>query len=141
MSETQVEEMVEEMDLDEDPTFRYGKLLLLDGDRIVPQEMEVDIVPEDIPLMPEVDDSNKALSYKAYCLENIKKLIHLMQEKGSSATNHAKACFIPHSTAYEILKQWNKSDGTVIPVGCVKRHSKNNGTPKTNNAKLTQQHT
>jgi hypothetical protein len=42
MSETQVEEMV------------------------VLQEMENDIVPKDVPLVPENNDSNKALSYKAY---------------------------------------------------------------------------
>ncbi|CEG81728.1 hypothetical protein RMATCC62417_15893 [Rhizopus microsporus] len=137
MSEAQVEEM----DLDEDPTFTYSKLLLLADDRTVPQEMGDDIVPEDVPLVPEVNDSNKALSYKAYCLENIKQFIHLMLGEGSSAAKHAKYCFIPHSTAYEILKQWNESGGTVIPVCCVKRPSKSNGTPKTNNAKLTQKHT
>ncbi|CEG78602.1 hypothetical protein RMATCC62417_13181 [Rhizopus microsporus] len=117
MNETQVEEMIEEMDLDKDPAFTYGKLLLLADDRTVPQEMEDDVVPEDVPPVPENNDSNKALSYKAYGLENIKQFIQLMQEKGGSVAKHAKACFIPRSTAYEILKQWNESDRTVIPVG------------------------
>jgi hypothetical protein len=123
---------------DEDPAFIYGKLLLLADDRTVPQEIEDDIVPEDVPLVPEDNDSNKALFYKAYGLEDIKQLIHLMQEEGSSVAKHTKVCFIPRSTAYEILKQWNESDGTVILVGCMKRPSKNDGTPKTNNTKLTQ---
>jgi hypothetical protein len=113
----------------------------LADDRTVPQEMEDDIVLEDVPLVPEDNDSNKALSYKAYGLENIKQFIHLMQEEGDSVAKHAKACFTPRSTAYEILKQWNESDGTVIPVGCMKRPSKKYGTSKTNNAKLTQKHT
>jgi hypothetical protein len=77
ISEAQVEEMAEEIDLDEDLAFTYGKLLLLADDRTVPQEMEDDIVPEDVPLVPEDNDSNKALSYKAYGLENIKQFIHL----------------------------------------------------------------
>jgi hypothetical protein len=64
-----------------------------------------------------------------------------MQEEGGSVAKHTKACFIPRSTACEILKQWNGSDGTAIPVGYVNRPSKNDGTPKTNNAKLTQKHT
>ncbi|CEG78939.1 hypothetical protein RMATCC62417_13471 [Rhizopus microsporus] len=72
------------MDLDEDPAFTHGKLLLLVDDRTMPQEMEDDIVPENVPLVPEDNDSNKTLSHKAYVLENIKQFIHLMQEEGSS---------------------------------------------------------
>ncbi|PHZ09424.1 uncharacterized protein RHIMIDRAFT_299847 [Rhizopus microsporus ATCC 52813] len=109
------------MDLDKDPAFTYGKLLLLADDRTVSQEMEDDIVPEDVTPVPENNNSNKALSYKAYGLGNIKQFIHLMQKKGSSAAKH--------------------NDGTVIPVGCMKRSSNNNGTPKTNNARPTQKHT
>lgn len=48
------------------------------------QEMEDDIAPEDVLLVPEDNDSNKALSYKSYGLENIKKFIHLMQEEDGS---------------------------------------------------------
>ncbi|CEG76835.1 hypothetical protein RMATCC62417_11676 [Rhizopus microsporus] len=107
MSEIQVEETVEEMDLDEDSAFTYGKLLLLADDTTVSPEMEDDIVPEGVPLVPEDNDSKKAFSYKAYGLENIKQFIHLMQEESGSVAKHAKACFIPRSTVYEILKRWN----------------------------------
>ncbi|CEI87640.1 hypothetical protein RMCBS344292_02050 [Rhizopus microsporus] len=141
MNEIQAKEMVGEMYLDKDSAFTYGKLLLLADDRTVLQEMEDNIVYEDVPLVPEDNDSNKALSYKAYGLENIKRFIHLIQEEDGSIAEHAKACFIPHSTTYEILKQWNESGGTVISVGCMKRPFNNNGTLRTNDSKLTQKHT
>jgi hypothetical protein len=99
---------------DEDLAFTYGKLLLLADDRTVPQEMEDDIVPEDVPIVPENNDSNKVPSYKAYRLDNIKQFIHLMQEEGGYVAKYAKACFIPRSTAYEILKQWNENDGLLF---------------------------
>ncbi|ORE06296.1 hypothetical protein BCV72DRAFT_126334 [Rhizopus microsporus var. microsporus] len=86
MSETQAEEMGEEMDLDEDPAFTHGKLLLLAEDKTMPQEMEYDIVPEDVPLVPEDNDSNMTLYYKAYGFEDIKQFIHFMQEEGGSVS-------------------------------------------------------
>ncbi|RCH99777.1 hypothetical protein CU098_010624, partial [Rhizopus stolonifer] len=63
------------------------------------------------------------------------------QEKGGSVAKHAKTCFIPRPTAYEILKQWNNGDRTVIPKGCEKRTSKINGAVRANNVKLKQEHT
>lgn len=49
---------------------------------------------------------------------------------------------ISRSAAYEILKQWNESDGTVIPVGCIKRPLKvNKFVPKANNIKIKEQPT
>ncbi|PHZ12081.1 uncharacterized protein RHIMIDRAFT_237897 [Rhizopus microsporus ATCC 52813] len=113
MSEIQVEEM----DLDEDHAFTYDKLMSLTDDTVAFPEMEDDVVPQNVPLASEDSD------------------------KGGSVAKHVKACFIPRSTVYEILRQWNESDGTAIPVGCMKRPSKNNRTPKTNNTKLTQKHT
>ncbi|KAG0739549.1 hypothetical protein G6F16_011575 [Rhizopus arrhizus] len=62
-------------------------------------------------------------------------------EEGGSVAKHAKTCFIPRSTAYEILKQWNNGDGTVIPKDCEKRTSKINGAVRANNVKLKQEHT
>ncbi|KAI8094820.1 uncharacterized protein B0P05DRAFT_461771, partial [Gilbertella persicaria] len=77
-----------------------------------------------------------------YGPENIRRFIELVQEEGGSIVKHAKTCLIPRSTAYETLKQWNESDGTVIPVGCIKRPSKvNKFVPKANNIKIKEEHT
>ncbi|GAA5811948.1 hypothetical protein MFLAVUS_005395 [Mucor flavus] len=135
MSDNRVEETVEEMDIDEDPAFTYGKLSLLADDETVPRK-ETNVFDS------EHKDSTKFLPYKAYGPENIKRFIRLVQEEGGSIAKHAKACLIPRSAAYETLKQWNDSNGTVIPVGCIKRPSKvNKYVPKANNIKINEEHT
>jgi hypothetical protein len=45
-------------------------------------------------------------------------------ENPDSVPKCAKACMIPHSTAYELRDLWNKSDGTVYPGGCKKKNPK-----------------
>ncbi|GAA5808718.1 hypothetical protein MFLAVUS_002113 [Mucor flavus] len=127
------------MDIDEDPAFTYGKLLLLADDQTVPRkvvedaaidennEQDVNAQKETSVFDSEHKDSTKFLPYKAYGPENIKRFIQLVQEEGGSIAKHAKACLIPRSTAYEILKQWNESDGTAIPIDCIKKPSKING--------------
>jgi hypothetical protein len=46
MSETYFEVVIDEMDVDEDPAFTYGKLVLLADYGTVPQEAEDSVVPE-----------------------------------------------------------------------------------------------
>ncbi|KAG0926243.1 hypothetical protein G6F29_013090 [Rhizopus arrhizus] len=46
MSELYMEEVVHEIDIDEDPTFTYGKLVLLADDRTMPQKADEDVVSE-----------------------------------------------------------------------------------------------
>jgi hypothetical protein len=58
-----------------------------------------------------------------------------MQEEDGSVTNHAKICFISISAVYEVLKQWNNGDRTIIPKGCEKEISKINRDVRTNNFK------
>lgn len=147
-------EIVEEMDIDEDPAFTYSKLLLLADDQTAPRkvvedaaidennEQDVNAQKETSLFDSEHKDSTNFLPYKAYGPENIRRFIELVQEEGGSIAKHAKACLIPRSTAYEILKQWNESDGTVIPLGCIKRPSKvNKFVPKANNIKIKEEHT
>lgn len=157
MSETFYEDSVDEMDLDEDPAITYGRLVLLADvpreavDSIVHQleneeedtqnEALEEVETEKELRLVEEDAGYKRLTYKAYEPENIKKFIQLMQEEGATVAKHAKSCFIPRSTAYEILKQRNESDGTVIPTGCKKKPSKIGGAVKANNCKIKQEHT
>jgi hypothetical protein len=85
MSEPYMEEVVDEIDLDEDTAFTYGKLVLLADDRTMPQKAEdEDVVPEmQGKFKPEnetyeglfvvaYDDNNQQLAYEAYRLVNIK---------------------------------------------------------------------
>jgi hypothetical protein len=122
------------------------------------QEVDESIVPEsenesDSEIENKINEGSlhfegitksKQQIYKAYGQDDIRRFIHLMQEEGGSVAKHAKhakTCFILRSTAYEILKQWNNGDGTVIPKGCEKRTSKINGAVRANNVKLKQEHT
>lgn len=141
------------MDIDEDPAFTYGKLLLLADDQTVPRkvvedaaigennEQDVNAQKETSVFDSEHKDSTKFLPYKAYGPENIKRFIQLVQEEGGSIAKHAKACLIPRYAAYEIFKQCNESDRTTTPIDCIKKPSKINGTVKTDNCKITQEHT
>jgi hypothetical protein len=137
MSEPYMEEVVDEIDLDEDPAFTYGKLVLLADDRTMPQKAEDgDVGPEmQGKFKPEnetdegsfvvaYDNNNHQLAYEAYRPESIKKFIRLLQEESGSVAKHAKSCFIPRSTAYGTLKQWNEGDETVIPPGWIKKPPK-----------------
>ena len=151
MREPYFEEVIDEMDVDEDPATTFGKLILLADDSTVPQqisvndEMEQESGSEEVENDAENSDinlsSHQTTGYKAYGPDNIRMFLQLMQEEGHSVAKHAKTCFIPRSTAYEILKQWNESDGTVIPIGCLKKPSKIGGAKRANNCKITAQQT
>ncbi|KAI8890610.1 hypothetical protein K501DRAFT_265605 [Backusella circina FSU 941] len=122
MSEPYMEEVVDEIDLDEDPAFTYAE------DEDVVPEMQGKFKPENETdegsFVVAYDDNNQQLAYEAYRPESIKKFIRLLQEEGGSVAKHAKSCFIPRSTTYGTLKQWNEGDETVILPGCIKRPSK-----------------
>lgn len=137
------EDVIDEMDVDEDPVTTFDKLILLADDLIVPQKISVkdDMEQESVSEATENDiisrDTPQTTGYKAYEPDNIRMFLQLMQEEGPSVIKHARTCFIPRSTAYEILKQWNESDWTAVPISCVKKPSKIGGAKRANNCKIT----
>ncbi|KAG2192201.1 hypothetical protein INT47_005378 [Mucor saturninus] len=150
MRELYFEDVIDEMDVDEDPVTTFGKLILLADDSTVPQQISIDNEIEEERVSEAIEnevDSNISLrtlqttGYKAYEPDNIRMFLQLMQEDGPSVAKHARTSLIPRSTAYKILKQWNESDGTVIPIGCLKKSSKIGGAKRANNCKITAQQT
>lgn len=142
------EDVIDEMDVDEDPVTTFDKLILLADDLIVPQKISVkdDMEQESVSEATENDkkendiisrDTPQTTGYKAYEPDNIRMFLQLMQEEGPSVIKHTRTCFIPRSTAYEILKQWNESDWTAVPISCVKKPSKIGGAKRANNCKIT----
>ncbi|CEP10623.1 hypothetical protein [Parasitella parasitica] len=53
--------------------------------------------------------------YKKYGQDQIERFIHLKQEDGWTIPKAAALCGIPRSTAYELINEYNASDGTVLP--------------------------
>ena len=52
--------------------------------------------------------------YKKYRQDQIERFIYLKQE-GLSIPKAAMQCGIPRSTAYEVINEFNSTDGTVLP--------------------------
>ncbi|KAI8076720.1 uncharacterized protein B0P05DRAFT_471661, partial [Gilbertella persicaria] len=48
-------------------------------------------------------------------------MIDLIQEEGLSIPKAAKACGIPRSSAYELVKEYNESKATVVPASLSKK--------------------
>ncbi|KAI8635725.1 hypothetical protein BD408DRAFT_357050 [Parasitella parasitica] len=59
--------------------------------------------------------------YKKYGHDQIKRMIDLIQEEGLSIPNAAKACGVPRSSAYELVKEYNDSKASVIPASLPKK--------------------
>lgn len=70
-----------------------------------------------------------------------KSYLSTYAERGWCCCKSCKTLFIPRYAAYEMLKQWNESDETVITIDCRRKPSKINRAIKTNNCKITQEHT
>ncbi|KAG2212024.1 hypothetical protein INT45_014152 [Circinella minor] len=62
---------------------------------------------------------NNIKRYKKYRQDQIERFIHLKQEEGLSILKAAAQCGIPRSTAYELINEFNSSDGTVLPGNMV----------------------
>ena len=62
--------------------------------------------------------------YKKYRQDQIERFIYLKQEEGLSIPKAAAQCGILKSTAYELINEFNSTDGTVLP-GNNPRNSQN----------------
>ncbi|CEP10225.1 hypothetical protein [Parasitella parasitica] len=140
MSEPFVEQLIEHMDIDEDSAFTYGRLQMLANDTTVlqaPKDIETYAATEtheiDESIVPESENGSDPE------IENKIDEGPLHFEGNTKSKQQVYKAY--GSTAYEILKQWNNGDGTVIPKGCEKRTSKINGAVRANNVKLKQEHT
>ncbi|KAG2192018.1 hypothetical protein INT47_008244 [Mucor saturninus] len=129
MREPYFEDVIDEINVDEDPATTFGKLILLADDSTVPQQISIDNEIEEESVSEAIEnDVNSNISlrtpqttdYKAYGPDNIRMFLPLMQKEGPS---------------------WNESDGTVIPIGCLRKSSKIGGAKRANSCKITAQQT
>ncbi|KAG1473867.1 hypothetical protein G6F56_000699 [Rhizopus delemar] len=131
MKEPYFGEVSDDMELDEDPATTFEKLE--NSDEELGNAFDCHLEKSSVNINA---TSSETFAYKAYEPDNIKMFLEPMQEEDAKVAKHAKMCFIPHSTAYEIPKQWNEGDGTVVPIGCIKSPSKINGQYEQTTAKL-----
>lgn len=81
-----------------------------------------------------------SVKYKKYGEDQVKRFFELITEEDYTVPKAAEIAGILRSTAYELKKVWNDSDGFVYPKGCVKRESKKNPDKLKGNTKLEDKH-
>ncbi|CEP15026.1 hypothetical protein [Parasitella parasitica] len=74
--------------------------------------MEIDSLTESIKTVS-IDDGSK--KYKRYTPEQVRMFIHIMQGEGTTVPKVAVRCNIPQQSAYRLLKEFNDSNGRVLP--------------------------
>jgi hypothetical protein len=139
IEEVDDESSSDEMDL-ECTAKEYGEVIMLAGAftfTIDDDNVNNEIIMKD-SLATVSEKKAPSVKYKKYGEDQVKRFFELMTEEGYTVP---KAAGIPRSTAYEIKKVWNDSDGSVYPKGCVKRESKKNPDKLKGNTKLEDKHT
>ncbi|KAI9477914.1 MAG: hypothetical protein EXX96DRAFT_484148 [Benjaminiella poitrasii] len=85
--------------------------------------MDIDSLTESIKTVS-IDDGSK--KYKKYTPEQVRMFIQIMQDEGTTVPKAAVRCNIPRQSAYRLLKEFNDSNGSVLPGFAPK--AKNRGT-------------
>jgi hypothetical protein len=128
----------DEMDL-EYATKEYGEVIML-ADAFTTIIDDNDTVNNEIIIKDSLatvsEKKAPSIKYKKYGEDQVKRFFELMTEEGYTVPKAG----IPRSTAYELKKVWNDSDGSVYPKGCVKRESKKNPDKLKGNTKLEDKH-
>ena len=106
----------DEMDF-ESTAIEYGNIeMIVNFDDMKEAENErmietVNCISEEIQVL----SIHNVKRYKKYGQDQIERFIRLKQEEGLSIPKAAAQCGIPRSTAYELINEFNSSDGTVLP--------------------------
>jgi transposase len=107
---------------------RVETILDFDGTKLN-QEVQMEESAEDLTEEEmERVSVKKSQKYKKYGQDQIERFIRIKQEQGLSVPKAAALCGIPRSTAYELLNEFNSSDGTVLPRN--KKPKKTSNKPK-----------
>jgi len=122
----------------EDVAYQYGdieKIIDFDSPTEMPKKvdttMDIDSLTESIKTVS-IDDGSK--KYKKYTPEQVRMFIQTMQDEGTAVPKAAVRCNTPRQSAYRLLKEFNDSNGSVLPGFAPK--AKNRGTKQ----KLFSQH-
>ncbi|KAI9471934.1 MAG: hypothetical protein EXX96DRAFT_642180 [Benjaminiella poitrasii] len=114
----------------EDVAYQYGDIeKIIDFDSPpteipkVDTTMKIDSLTESIKTVS-IDDGSK--KYKKYTPEQVRMFIQIMQDEGTTVPKVAVRCNIPRQSAYRLLKEFNDSNGSVLPGFAPK--AKNEGT-------------
>jgi hypothetical protein len=122
----------------EDVSYQYDdieKIIDFDSPTETPKvdtTMEIDSLMESIKTVS-IDDGSK--KYKKCTPEQVRMFIKIIQDEGTTVPKAAVRCNIPRQSAYRLLKEFNDSNGSVLPGFALK--AKNRGTKQ----KLFSQHT
>jgi hypothetical protein len=126
----------ENMDF-EGAAFQYGEIeTLVDIDTMPDNqgtEMEEDIEELIVDIKTVTIDDGKRQN-KKYGPDQIERFIRIMQEEGLTVPQASQACGIPRSSAYKLLNEFNKSDGSTLPGTALRKVNR----PQ---KKIHQQHT
>ncbi|KAG0741488.1 hypothetical protein G6F16_010632 [Rhizopus arrhizus] len=132
----------DEMDL-EYAAKEYGEVIML-ADAFTTTIDDNDTINNEIIMKDSLatvsEKKAPSIKYKKYGKDQVKRFFELMTEEGYTVPKAAETAGIPRSTAYELKKVWNDSDGSVYPKGCVKRESKKNPDKLKGNTKLEDKH-
>ncbi|KAG1372774.1 hypothetical protein G6F61_010750 [Rhizopus arrhizus] len=132
----------DEMDL-EYAAKEYGEVIML-ADAFTTTIDDNDTINNEIIMKDSLatvsEKKAPSIKYKKYGKDQVKRFFELMTEEGYTVPKAAEIAGIPRSTAYELKKVWNDSDGSVYPKGCVKRESKKNPDKLKGNTKLEDKH-
>lgn len=98
------------------------------------EEVQMTDAVEEITKEIQIMSLNQTKAYKKYGQDQIEIFIRIRQEQGLSFPKAAALCGMPRSSAYELINEFNASNGTVLP---------GNNPRKTNNKakKLFPEHT
>lgn len=122
----------------EDVAYQYGdieKIIDFDSATEIPKvdsTMKIDSLMENLKIVS-IDNGSK--KYKKYTSEQVCMFVKIMQDEGTTVPRAAVRCGIPRQSAYRLLKEFNDSNGSVLPDFAPK--AKNRGTKQ----KLSPQHT
>lgn len=110
------EDSADEMDF-ENTAIEYGNIeMIVDFDETKKTEnVEMTEVIASITDEIQIVSIQTKKRYKKYGQDQIGRFIKIKQEEGQSIPKAAALCGIPRSTAYELINEFNASNGTILP--------------------------
>ncbi|KAG1079338.1 hypothetical protein G6F35_010153 [Rhizopus arrhizus] len=104
----------DEMDL-EYAAKEYGEVIML-ADAFTTTIDDNDTINNEIIMKDSLatvsEKKAPSIKYKKYGKDQVKRFFELMTEEGYTVPKAAETAGIPRSTAYELKKVWNDSDGS-----------------------------
>lgn len=88
------------------------EVIMEEQDDSVTKESLIEEITADLSSISIINDKKKKNKYGP---EQIRLFIDLIQEEGLTVPKAAARCLIPRSTGYLLLKEFNKSNGGILP--------------------------